>query len=79
MASRNVCTFLQWSLSAVVFLFNTFAASAQVISDQSIASTAAPVIFASDRPKCNTFPAAISSFTVPATSSIGTFGSTRCW
>ena len=24
-------------------------------------------------------PASISSFTVPATSSIGTFGSTRCW
>jgi hypothetical protein len=45
MASRNVCTFLQWSLSAAVFLFNTFAASAQVLSDQSIASTTAPVIF----------------------------------
>ncbi len=33
----------------------------------------------SDRPKCLTLPAAISSFTAPATSSIGTFGSTRCW
>ena len=34
---------------------------------------------ASERPKCLTLPSAISSFTVPATSSIGTFGSTRCW
>ena len=34
---------------------------------------------ASDRPKCLTLPCWISSFTVPATSSIGTFGSTRCW
>ena len=34
---------------------------------------------ASDRPKCLTLPAAISSFTVPATSSIGVCGSTRCW
>ena len=34
---------------------------------------------ASERPKCLTLPASISSFTVPATSSIGTFGSTRCW
>jgi aryl-alcohol dehydrogenase-like predicted oxidoreductase len=33
---------------------------------------------ASERPKCFTFPSAINSFTVPATSSIGTFGSTRC-
>jgi formylglycine-generating enzyme required for sulfatase activity len=33
----------------------------------------------SDRPKCFTFPAAISSLTAPATSSIGTSGSTRCW
>ena len=34
---------------------------------------------ASERPKCRTLPSAISSLTVPATSSIGTFGSTRCW
>src|SRR5580765_4734922 len=34
---------------------------------------------ASDRPKCFTLPAAIRSLIVPATSSIGTFGSTRCW
>lgn len=34
---------------------------------------------ASDMPKCRTLPPSISSFTVPATSSIGTFGSTRCW
>ena len=34
---------------------------------------------ASERPKCRTLPAWISSFTAPATSSIGTFGSTRCW
>ena len=34
---------------------------------------------ASDRPKCFTLPSWISSFTAPATSSIGTFGSTRCW
>ena len=33
---------------------------------------------ASDRPKCFTLPCCISSFTAPATSSIGTFGSTRC-
>ena len=32
-----------------------------------------------DRPKCSTFPSRISSFTVPATSSMGTSGSTRCW
>ena len=30
-------------------------------------------------PKCRTLPFRINSFTVPATSSIGTFGSTRCW
>ena len=34
---------------------------------------------ASDRPKCPTLPSAISSPTAPATSSIGTVGSTRCW
>jgi aryl-alcohol dehydrogenase-like predicted oxidoreductase len=34
---------------------------------------------ASDSPKCCTVPASISSFTAPATSSMGTFGSTRCW
>ena len=34
---------------------------------------------ASESPKCLTLPASISSFTAPATSSIGTFGSTRCW
>ena len=34
---------------------------------------------ASERPKCLTLPSRISSFTAPATSSIGTFGSTRCW
>ena len=33
---------------------------------------------ASERPKCRTLPSWISSFTAPATSSIGTFGSTRC-
>ena len=34
---------------------------------------------ASERPKCLTLPASIRSLTAPATSSIGTFGSTRCW
>ena len=34
---------------------------------------------ASDKPKCFTLPSAMSSFTAPATSSIGTSGSTRCW
>jgi len=34
---------------------------------------------ASERPKCLTLPFWISSFTAPATSSIGTDGSTRCW
>ena len=34
---------------------------------------------ASERPKYFTLPSAISSFTVPAISSIGVFGSTRCW
>jgi hypothetical protein len=34
---------------------------------------------ASLRPKYLTLPASISSLTVPATSSIGTSGSTRCW
>ena len=34
---------------------------------------------ASERPKWRTLPAAIRSFTAPATSSIGTSGSTRCW
>ena len=34
---------------------------------------------ASDSPKCRTLPSATSSPTVPATSSIGTSGSTRCW
>jgi hypothetical protein len=34
---------------------------------------------ASERPKCLTLPSSISSLTVPATSSIGTSGSTRCW
>jgi hypothetical protein len=33
---------------------------------------------ASESPKCLTFPCWIRSRTVPATSSIGTFGSTRC-
>ena len=33
---------------------------------------------ASDNPQCKTFPSCISFFTVSATSSIGTFGSTRC-
>ena len=33
----------------------------------------------SDRPKWPTLPSAISSRTAPATSSIGTSGSTRCW
>jgi hypothetical protein len=33
---------------------------------------------ASDIPKCATLPAAMSSLTVPATSSIGASGSTRC-
>ena len=32
-----------------------------------------------DRPKCLTLPARIRSLTAPATSSIGTSGSTRCW
>jgi hypothetical protein len=31
------------------------------------------------RPKCPTLPSAISWRTVPATSSMGTSGSTRCW
>ena len=34
---------------------------------------------ASERPKWRTLPAATSSATAPATSSIGTPGSTRCW
>ena len=34
---------------------------------------------ASDRPKCFTLPAPMRSFTAPATSSMGTSGSTRCW
>jgi hypothetical protein len=34
---------------------------------------------ASESPKCLTLPARIRSFTAPATSSIGTSGSTRCW
>lgn len=34
---------------------------------------------ASESPKWRTFPAATSSPTVPATSSMGTAGSTRCW
>ncbi len=34
---------------------------------------------ASLRPNHFTLPASISSLTVPATSSIGTSGSTRCW
>ena len=34
---------------------------------------------ASDRPKCRTLPSWMSSRTAPATSSIGTLGSTRCW
>ena len=33
---------------------------------------------ASDMPKCFTLPCAMRSFKVPATSSMGTFGSTRC-
>ena len=33
---------------------------------------------ASERPKCLTLPSWISSFTAPATSSMGTSGSTRC-
>src|SRR5947199_1142324 len=32
-----------------------------------------------ERPKYRTLPCVISSFTVPATSSMGTFRSTRCW
>lgn len=34
---------------------------------------------ASERPNARTLPSAISSPTAPAVSSIGTFGSTRCW
>jgi len=34
---------------------------------------------ASDRPKCPTLPSSISSLTAPATCSIGTSRSTRCW
>ena len=34
---------------------------------------------ASESPKCLTLPSLIKSFTAPATSSMGTFGSTRCW
>ena len=34
---------------------------------------------ASESPKCRTLPSRINSFTAPATSSIGTAGSTRCW
>jgi len=34
---------------------------------------------ASESPKCFTLPAAINSFTAPATASIGTAGSTLCW
>ena len=34
---------------------------------------------ASDSPKWCTLPASMSSLTVPATSSMGTSGSTRCW
>jgi len=34
---------------------------------------------ASESPKCLTLPSAMSSATAPATSSIGTAGSTRCW
>ena len=34
---------------------------------------------ASERPKCRTLPSRMRSFTVPATSSMGTLGSTRCW
>ena len=33
----------------------------------------------SDRPQCRTLPAVIRSLMAPATSSIGTCGSTRCW
>jgi hypothetical protein len=33
---------------------------------------------ASESPKCFTLPCRIKSFTAPATSSMGTFGSTRC-
>ena len=33
----------------------------------------------SDRPQCRTLPWAIRSLTAPATSSMGTAGSTRCW
>ena len=33
---------------------------------------------ASERPKCLTLPSRIRSFTAPATSSMGTSGSTRC-
>jgi hypothetical protein len=35
--------------------------------------------FASERPKCKTFPSLMTSLIAPATSSIDTFGSTRCW
>jgi hypothetical protein len=45
MASRNARAFPQWSLVAAVLLFNTLAVSAQHLSDQSIASTTAPVVF----------------------------------
>ena len=41
----------------------------------SIGRVAAP----SESPKCRTFPTLIKSLIVPATSSIGTLGSTRCW
>ena len=45
MTSRNVRAFSQWSLVAAVLLFHTLAASAQDLSNQSIASTTAPVLF----------------------------------
>jgi len=45
MTSRNVRVFSQWSLVATVLLFKTLAAGAQDLSNQSIASSTAPVIF----------------------------------
>jgi len=45
MTLQNVRALSHWSLIATVLLFHTVAAGAQDLSDQSIASTTAPVIF----------------------------------
>jgi hypothetical protein len=45
MTSRKFGAFSQWSLFAAVLLVHTFPAHAQDISNGSLASTTAPVIF----------------------------------